>query len=42
MIANQRRALEDLHPKDVHGRRSAQRVLDELEAAVRTHLGRDT
>ena len=37
LIANQRRALEDLHPNDVKGRSSAQDLLDRLEAALRAH-----
>jgi hypothetical protein len=41
LIANQKRVLEELHPKDVKGRRTAQNVLDVLEAALRTHLARD-
>ena len=41
MIANQRRGLAELHPKDVKGHRSVQGVIDELEAALRTHLARD-
>jgi len=41
MIANQKRVLAELHPKDVKGRRTAQSVLDVLEAALRTHLAQD-
>jgi hypothetical protein len=42
MIVNQRRAVEDTHPKDEKGRRSAQAVVDEQEAALRKHVaGRD-
>ena len=38
MIANQKRALADLHPTDFRGSRSAQSVVDELEAALQTYL----
>jgi hypothetical protein len=37
MLADQKRAVEDMHPKDDKGRRSLQGVVDELEAAVRTY-----
>jgi hypothetical protein len=38
MIANQEQAIAAMHPKDTDGRRSAQGVVDELTAALRTYL----
>jgi hypothetical protein len=38
IIANQKRSIAELHPKDVRGRRSQQEVVDRLEAAVQAHL----
>jgi hypothetical protein len=40
MIANQQRAVAGMHPKDGKGRRSAQSVVAELEAALQTYLSR--
>ena len=40
MILNQKRAMADLHPKDVKGRTSMQDVVNELEGAMRTYLAR--
>lgn len=39
MLENQRRAVEEAHPRDVRGRRSLQEVVDLLEAAIRRHEG---
>jgi hypothetical protein len=38
MLETQRRALNDLHEKDESGRRSAQQLIDQLDAALRAHL----
>lgn len=38
MIADQQQAIEGLHPKDLKGRRSAQALIDQMEAALRSHL----
>jgi hypothetical protein len=38
MIENQRRALNDAHPKDDRGRRSSQELIDQLESALKAHL----
>lgn len=40
MIVDQRRAIAESHPLDVKTLRSMQEVVDQLEAAVRTHLAR--
>lgn len=43
MIANQRQAIKGLHAKDVEGRRAAQAVVDQLEAALNAYLaGRES
>jgi hypothetical protein len=38
IIDNQKRALVGLHAKDVKGKRLAQGVVDELEAALQVYL----
>ena len=40
MILNQKRAMADLHPKDVKGRQSKQGVVNELEHAMRAYVAR--
>ena len=40
MILTQKRAIADLHPKDVKGRESMQGVVNELEGAMRAYLAR--
>jgi hypothetical protein len=39
-LADQRRALDDEHTKDVRGRREQQDVVDALEAAIETYVER--
>jgi hypothetical protein len=38
LIAHQKRAMGAMHPRDEKGRRSAQKVIEELEAAIEEHL----
>jgi hypothetical protein len=40
LVASQKRAIEDEHPKDLRGRQAKQEVVDQLEAAIRTYLAR--
>jgi hypothetical protein len=40
MISSLKRAIEDMHSKDLMGRRRAQEVVDRLEAAVQSYLSR--
>jgi hypothetical protein len=40
LLADQRRAVEGAHPKDVKNRRSLQAVVDQLETALRTYEAR--
>ena len=37
MLANQRRAFESLHARDVAGRASAVELIDRLGVAIRSH-----
>jgi hypothetical protein len=37
LVEHQRRAVEEVHPKDLRGRRDRQALVDRLEAAVRTY-----
>ena len=41
LIRNQRSALDAMHSDDAHGRERAQKVIDDLEAALRRHERRD-
>lgn len=38
MIANQRRTIAEMHPKDIKGKESAKAVLVELETALQRYL----
>ena len=38
LVANQRSAVDAMHPNDVRGRQSAQKVIDELEAAIEVYV----
>jgi hypothetical protein len=38
MLANQKSAVEAMHPKDPNGRRAAQEVVDLLEAAIQKYV----
>jgi hypothetical protein len=40
MLVNQRRAVEESHPKDVKGRRLLQDVVDALESAIQRYESR--
>jgi hypothetical protein len=39
LLANQKRALEDTHPRDRRSRHSLQQVVDALEQAIETYRG---
>jgi hypothetical protein len=40
VIADQKRAVDESHPKDTRGRDRKQAIVDALESAIQEHLGR--
>jgi len=40
LVAHQRRALDDEHPRDVQGRQAEQELIDALEAAIQAYVER--